>query len=174
LAFSEDTKEDAMLAIREQESIEEKVIISTCNNEEIFSGVESVEAGKETIEQFFVTWFRLEEDDFIEFLQITHDEDAINHLYKLTVGLNSMVLGETQILSQVREAFITAQQLKVTGKIFNELFKRAITFAKSAHSHTIIGEQAVSMSYVAVELSKKIFGKMKGTHAVIIGAGEMG
>lgn len=174
LAFSEDTKEDAMLTLREQDSIVENVIISTCNRTELFAVVESVEAGKDTLVQFLADWFQLEEDDFIDFLQITHDEDAINHLYKLTVGLNSMVLGETQILGQVREAFLTAQQLKVTGKIFNELFKRAITFAKSAHSHTIIGEQAVSMSYVAVELSKKIFGKMKGKHAVIIGAGEMG
>src|SRR5690625_3174144 len=174
LAFSEDTKENAMLTLREQDTVVENVIISTCNRTELFAVVESLEAGKETLVQFLADWFQLEKDDFIDFLQIAHDQDAINHLYKLTVGLDSMVLGETQILGQVREAFLTAQQLKVTGKIFNELFKRAITFAKSAHSHTIIGEQAVSMSYVAVELSKKIFGKMKGKHAVIIGPGEMG
>lgn len=174
LAFSNDTKEEAMLSLMKQDTIIENVILSTCNRTELFAVVETVEAGKETLVQFLAEWFQLENEDFIDFLQFAHDESAIKHLYKLTVGLDSMVLGETQILGQVREAFLTSQQLKVIGKIFNELFKRAITFAKSAHSHTIIGQQAVSMSYVAVELSKKIFGKMKGKHAVIIGAGEMG
>src|SRR5699024_10237192 len=114
LAFSEDTKEDAMLTLRELDSIVENVIISTCNRTELFAVVESVEAGKDTLVQFLVEWFQLEEYDFIDFLHITHDEDAINHLYKFTVGLNSMVLGETQLLGQVREAFLTAQQLKAT------------------------------------------------------------
>src|SRR5690625_4227948 len=107
-------------------------------------------------------------------LTFEYDEDAIEHAFKLAVGLDSMVLGETQILGQVRDGFLTAQELKTTGKIFNQLFKRIITFAKSAHNNTVIGEHAVSISYVAVELSKKMFGQMKGKHAVILGAGEMG
>src|SRR5699024_12743816 len=111
--------------LKEQDCNIEKFIKFMCNRRDLFADVESVEAGKDTLVQFLADWFQLEEDEFIDFLQITHDEDAINHLYKLTVDLNSMVLGETQILGQVREAFLTAQQLKVTGKIFNELFKRA-------------------------------------------------
>src|SRR5699024_2125388 len=117
LEFSEEKKEDTMINLREQYTIVENVIISTCNRTELFAVVESVEAGKETLVQFLAEWFQLEKNDFIDFLQIAHDQDAINHLYKLTVGLDSMVLGETQILGQVREAFLTAQQLKVTGKI---------------------------------------------------------
>src|SRR5690625_4368529 len=109
-----------------------------------------------------------------EKLQYKYYEKKIENAFKLTVGLDSMVLGETQILGQVREVFLTAQALKTTGKIFNELFKRIVTFAKSAHNNTVIGEHAVSISYVAVELSKKIFGQMEGKHAVILGAGEMG
>src|SRR5690625_3445303 len=124
--------------------------------------------------QFLSNWFDIPEVDLNEYLQFKYDEEAIEHAFKLTVGLDSMVLGETQILGQVREVFLTAQALKTTGKIFNELFKRIDTFAKSAHNNTVIGEHAVSISYVAVELSKKIFGQMEGKHAVILGAGEMG
>lgn len=174
IAFSEHTTDKAMTALANYESIMENVIISTCNRTELFAVTDSVETGQKSLVNFLADWFQTETCTFSDFLQFEQDEAAIEHLYKLTVGLHSMVLGETQILGQVRDAFLKSQQLKMTGKIFNELFKRAITFAKSAHSQTIIGEQAVSMSYVAVELSKKIFGKMKGKHAVIIGAGEMG
>lgn len=174
LAFSENTNHEAMTVLANYESIMENVIISTCNRTELFAVTECIELGQQSLVSFFADWFQVKIDTFIDFLDFEKNEAAIQHLYKLTVGLDSMVLGETQILGQVRDTFLTSQQLKVTGKIFNELFKRAITFAKSAHSHTIIGEQAVSMSYVAVELSKKIFGKMNGKHAVIIGAGEMG
>jgi glutamyl-tRNA reductase len=85
-----------------------------------------------------------------------------------------MVLGETQILGQVRDAFITAQKMETTGTIFNELFKQAVTFAKRAHKETGIGEHAVSVSYAAVQLARKIFGDLGSKQAVIYGAGEMG
>src|SRR5699024_10821588 len=156
------------------EEILENIILSTCNRTEIYVLVESFHSGRQSVITFLKHWFHIEEEEFTEYLQLSKDNDAINHTFKLAVGLDSMVLGETQILGQVRDAFLTAQQLHVTGKIFNELFKRVITFAKSAHSNTIIGEQAVSISYVAVELSKKIFGKINENHVVIIGAGEMG
>jgi glutamyl-tRNA reductase len=85
-----------------------------------------------------------------------------------------MVLGETQILGQVRDSFLLAQEEKTTGTIFNELFKQAITLAKKAHNETEIGENAVSVSYAAVELAKKIFGSLENKHVVIVGAGKMG
>ncbi len=174
LTFSEIDVEEAMLSLSEQDHILENIILSTCNRTEVFTVVESIEAGKDVVMQFLSNWFDMPEVDLNEHLQFKYDEEAIEHAFKLTVGLDSMVLGETQILGQVREVFLTAQALKTTGKIFNELFKRIVTFAKSAHNNTVIGEHAVSISYVAVELSKKIFGQMAGKHAVILGAGEMG
>ena len=174
LTFSETGVQEAMITLSEQEYILENIILSTCNRTEIFTVVESIEAGKEVVIQFLSNWFDMSETIFASHLTFEYDEDAIEHAFKLAVGLDSMVLGETQILGQVRDGFLTAQELKTTGKIFNELFKRIITFAKSAHNNTVIGEHAVSISYVAVELSKKIFGQMKGKHAVILGAGEMG
>src|SRR5690625_5881427 len=85
-----------------------------------------------------------------------------------------MILGEKQILGQIREAFFTAQNVKTTGTIFNELFKKAVTFSKRAHKDTAIGEHAVSVSYAAVRLARKIFGDLQNKHVVINGAGEMG
>ncbi|PTK45453.1 glutamyl-tRNA reductase, partial [Staphylococcus nepalensis] len=100
-------------------------------------------------------------------------DEAVEHLFNVTSGLDSIVLGETQILGQMRDAFFTAQEVGTTGTIFNHLFKQAITFAKRAHHESDIADNAVSVSYAAVELAKKVFGNLKSQHAVIIGAGEM-
>lgn len=86
--------------------------------------------------------------------------------------MDSIVLGETQILGQMRDAFFLAQDIQTTGTIFNHLFKQAITFAKKAHNETDIADNAVSVSYAAVELAKKVFGKLKGKQTIIIGAGK--
>lgn len=85
-----------------------------------------------------------------------------------------MVLGETQILGQVKKSFLAGQEHGTTGTVFNQLFKQAVTFAKRAHAETAIGENAVSVSYAAVELGKKIFGSLKNKHIAILGAGKMG
>jgi len=174
LSFSEDDVVEAMQALLTCDQVLENVIVSTCNRTELFAVVEETDAGIASMENFLMDWFQLKEDKVIPYLEYLIDDEAIEHLFKLVVGLDSMVIGETQILGQVRNAFLTAQSKHITGKIFNELFKRAVTFAKRAHKDTAISEQAVSISYVAVELSKKIFGDMKDRHVVILGAGEMG
>lgn len=116
----------------------------------------------------------MEKDEFSPYLFIYEQDAAVEHLFKVICGLNSMVLGETQILGQVRNSFLTGQQAGSTGTIFNHLFKEAITIAKKGHSETEIGSNAVSVSYAAVELAKKIFGNLKDKHVLIIGAGKMG
>jgi len=174
LSFSEDDVVEAMQVLSTCDQVLENVIVSTCNRTELFAVVDETDAGIASMENFLMDWFQLKEDEVIPYLEYLIDDEAIEHLFKLVVGLDSMVIGETQILGQVRNAFLTAQSKHTTGKIFNELFKRAVTFAKRAHKDTAISEQAVSISYVAVELSKKIFGDMKDRHVVILGAGEMG
>ncbi|MGM8366338.1 glutamyl-tRNA reductase [Virgibacillus sp. W0181] len=174
LTFSESTIEDAMTHLKNEKSILENVIISTCNRTEIYAVVDQLHTGRYYIKQFLANWFQIDKEDFTTYLHIVENDGAIEHLFRVTAGLNSMVLGETQILGQVRDAFLTAQKIKTTGTIFNELFKQAITFAKRSHKETAIGEQAVSVSYAAVELAKKIFGSMDNKHVVIFGAGEMG
>src|SRR5699024_12253083 len=97
---------------------------------------------------------------------------AILHLFRMATGLDSLVIGETQILSQVKDALSIAQNHKSTDKLFNELFKRVSTFATRMHKETAVGEQAVSVSYVAVELARKVFGDIKDKHVLGSGAGE--
>lgn len=172
LSFSEETVKMAMLALQERHGISENIIISTCNRTEIFVVTENANSATSSIQHFLADWFQLSSHDFSMFFSSLEDEDAIDHLFKLATGLDSMVIGETQILGQVRNAFLAAQASGTSQKIFNELFKRVITFAKRAHRDTGIGEQAVSISYAAVELSRKFFGNIRGKHIVILGAGE--
>lgn len=174
LAFSEETIKEAMTHLNNQKSVLENVIFSTCNRTEIYAVVDQLHTGRHYVKQFLIDWFNIEKEEFSSYLEILENDRAIEHLLRVSVGLNSMVLGETQILGQVRDAFSHAQKIKTTGTIFNELFKQAITFAKRTHSNTSIGEQAVSVSYVAVELAKKIFGNIANKRIVIVGAGEMG
>lgn len=173
-AFSESSVGQAMLELNQRKSILENVIVSTCNRTEIYAVVDQIHTGRYYIKQFLADWFNVPMEEFAHYLQILENDGAIEHLFRVSAGLNSMVLGETQILGQVKDAFLMAQSLETTGTIFNELFKQAITFAKRAHKETAIGEHAVSVSYAAVELSKKIFGDITDKHVVIYGAGEMG
>lgn len=174
LTFDSESSCDAHKKLREQKSVLENVIVSTCNRTEIYAVVDQIHTGRYYIMAFLSEWFNLEIDEFAPFLSVYENEQAVEHLFRVTCGLNSMVLGETQILGQVRESFLLAQEEKTTGTIFNELFKQAITLAKKAHNETEIGENAVSVSYAAVELAKKIFGSLQNKHVVILGAGKMG
>lgn len=173
-AFSSDTIIDAMKQLNDQKSILENVIISTCNRTEIYAVTDQLHTGRYYVKQFLADWFNVEMHEFTPYLQIIDNDNAIEHLLRVSTGLNSMVLGETQILGQVRDSFLLAQENNTTGMIFNELFKRVITFAKTSHFKTAIGEHAVSISYAAVELAKKIFGNIENKKVAILGAGEMG
>lgn len=174
LAFAEDTVADAMIELKHEKSILENVILSTCNRTEIYAVVDQLHTGKYYIKRFLSQWFNIDMKEFEPYLQINENDDAIEHLFRVTTGLNSMVLGETQILGQIRDAFLLAQKNETTGTMFNELFKQAVTFSKRTHKETAISENAVSISYAAVQLAKKIFGDISDKHVVINGAGEMG
>src|SRR5699024_12327126 len=107
-------------------------------------------------------------------LTYMRDEMAIHHLFRMATGLDSLVNGETQILGQVKDALSIAQNHKSTDKLFNELYKRVITYDKRMHKETAVGEQAVSVSYVTLELARKVFGDIKDKHVLVIGAGVTG
>ncbi|NRD76028.1 glutamyl-tRNA reductase [Bacillus sp. BRMEA1] len=174
LTFNETELGEAIKKLTSKKSILENVILSTCNRTEIYAVVDQLHTGRFYIKQFLAEWFELEQTEFSPFLSIFEDDGAVEHLFNVTCGLNSMVLGETQILGQVRTSFMLAQEQETTGSVFNHLFKQAITLAKKAHSETEIGANAVSVSYAAVELAKKIFGSLANKHVLIFGAGKMG
>ncbi len=174
LTFPATELERAMLQLKKQKSILENVIVSTCNRTEIYAVVDQLHTGRYYIKKFLADWFDLEIEHISPYLSIYENDGAIDHLFRVTCGLDSMIIGETQILGQIRSSFLQAQQAKTVGTIFNELFKQAVTTAKRAHSETTIGGNAVSVSYAAVELAKKIFGKLNNCHVLILGAGKMG
>lgn len=173
VSFSPEQLSEAMKALKETKSILECVIISTCNRTEVYAVVDQIHTGRYYMKAFLANWFKINKDELSPFLLIKESDHAIEHLFKVTSGLQSMVLGETQILGQVRDSFLLGQKEGTTGTIFNHLFKQAITFAKRCHSETEIGENAVSVSYAAVELAKKIFGGLNDKNILIIGAGKM-
>lgn len=174
LTFNSSELGNALQVLKGKKSILENVILSTCNRTEIYAVVDQLHTGRYYIKEFLSQWFDLRTEEFSPFLSFYEQDGAIDHLFNVACGLNSMILGETQILGQVRSGFLQAQEEDCTGTIFNQLFKEAITLAKRAHSDTEIGANAVSVSYAAVELAKKIFGSLEGKHVLILGAGKMG
>ncbi|MGM9923807.1 MAG: glutamyl-tRNA reductase [Bacillus sp. (in: firmicutes)] len=174
LSFNEGELADAMVALQQKKSILENIIISTCNRTEIYAVVDQIHTGRYYIKEFLSQWFDLPTEDFAPYLFIYSADQAVDHLFQVSCGLNSMILGETQILGQVRSSFALAQQKETIGTVFNQLFKQAVTLAKRAHSETEINTNAVSVSYAAVELAKKIFGSLNNKNVLVIGAGKMG
>lgn len=173
-ALAEEQLSEALQMLKSTTSIMECVIVATCNRTEIYAIVDRAQICGHYVRLFMEKWFGLSREQFTNFLYMYEDQQAIEHLFKVSSGLDSMVIGETQILGQVKHAFLEAQQLKTTGTVFNMLFKQAITLAKRAHSETKIGELAVSVSYAAVELGKHIFGNFHNKSVMIFGAGETG
>ncbi|EZP76357.1 glutamyl-tRNA reductase [Parageobacillus genomosp. 1] len=174
LTFGEPELADAMKRLQQQKSILENVIVSTCNRTEIYAVVDQLHTGRYYIKAFLADWFHIDLDTLTPYLNVLENEAAVEHLFRVASGLDSMILGETQILGQVKTSYLLAQEAGTVGTIFNHLFKQAVTFAKRAHSETEIGANAVSVSYAAVELAKKIFGDLSSKHVLIIGAGKMG
>lgn len=174
LSFQPQELTDAMKQLKEQKSILENVIVSTCNRTEIYAVVDQLHTGRYYIKAFLADWFGLEKEEISPYLTIFEQDGALEHLCRVACGLDSMILGETQILGQVRTSFLQAQENNTTGTVFNQLFKQVISLAKRSHSETDIGANAVSVSYAAVELAKKIFGDLRSKHVLILGAGKMG
>lgn len=172
-ALAEQELPKALRILGQTTSILEGVVVATCNRTEIYAVVDRPYLCGHYVRAFMEQWFQIPRKEFTPYLYMYEDDQAIAHLFRVACGLDSMIVGETQILGQVRDAFLLAQQLKVTGTLFNRLFKQAVTFAKRAHSETSIGESAVSVSYAAVELGKRIFGRFDNKRVMIIGAGKM-
>lgn len=170
------TEGDLALAhqeLKQTNGIMECVIVGTCNRTELYVVVDREHLCGHYLRGFIEKWFGVPREQFAKHLYIYENEKAIQHLFQVTSGLDSMVIGETQILGQVRDAMQLAQQTQTTGVIFNTLFKQAVTLAKRAHTETGIGDNPVSVSYAAVELGKRIFGSYDHKKVLIIGAGKM-
>lgn len=174
MTFSVEGLGRSLQRLRNTKSILECVILSTCNRMELYVVSDQPHTGRHFSKVFLESEFGIPKEEFVNNLYVKEDDHAVHHLFRVVSGLDSMVLGETQILGQVKDAFVTAQAEKVTGTIFNQLFKQALTLGKRIQSTTEIGQNAVSVSYAAVELGKKMFSTFTGKTVLLLGAGETG
>lgn len=173
VTFQDNEVVEALHALRDQKSVLEATLLSTCNRTELYVVSDQEHTGAYYTRKFLADWFGVDYERIKNMTELKVQDDAVRHLFNVTAGLDSIVLGETQILGQIRDAFLRAQEEHTTGTIFNKLFKEAITVAKRGHSETDISKNAVSMSYAAVELAKRIFQNVKESKVLVIGAGEM-
>ena len=162
----------ALSALAARNVTREAVVLSTCNRAEIYGGAESDEAA-ESCGRFISEFHGIAWDALAPHVVIYRGPAAADHLFRVAAGLDSLVVGEPQILGQVKDAFATAAGLKSTGALTNRLFTSAFSVGKRVRSETGLGEGAVSVSYAAIALAKKIFGELDGLNVLILGAGEM-
>lgn len=151
--------------------IREAVLLSTCNRVEIYSWAN--EGGEDHIISILEESKGISSRAFVPSLYVYRGREAVRHIFRVASSLDSMVLGEPQIVGQVKEAFEEALTCDATGVILNQLMKKALSVSKRVRTETAIGESAVSVSYAAVELAKKIFGDLSNRKAMLVGAGEM-
>lgn len=171
-AMTAESIKSGLRHIEDLPGISEAVVLSTCNRTEMYA-VLSSEAGKDSLKEFFLTLSgNTEADAKPEYFYYFTGESCIRHLFEVVSGLDSMVLGESQILNQVKTAYTMALAEKATGTILNTLFHRAITTGKRVRTETHISYNAVSVSYAAVQMAQKILGTLEGKTALIVGAGE--
>ncbi len=173
LAFDEKQLAAAEEVLANIPGIDEKVILSTCNRVEIYAHMEDEESGIAAIKRFLYRYHEIPDGTLDDFFYTYKSDEAVEHLFSVAGSLDSMVVGEPQILGQVKDAYQSARNLKATGRILNQLFEKAFSVAKRIRTETAIAENAVSVSYAAVDLAQKIFGHLDGRVVLLIGAGEM-
>ncbi len=163
----------ALTAMRELECIKEGFFLSTCNRVEALITTEAAEEAKQFVISMMSRLGNIPEENFSSSLYTFEDTDAVRHILRVASSLDSMVVGEPQILGQLKEAYAQASRHKTSGVIINRLMHRAFHAAKRVRTETQICEAAVSISYAAVKLAKKIFHVLDGKKVLLIGAGEM-
>ena len=173
LAFSPVDTEAALESLISHPAIEESVLLSTCNRVEIVMAAARPEDAIAAAKNFLATFKRVDLQKFEPALYLHQGQDAVRHLFRVAASLDSMMVGEPQILGQIKEAYRKATIKKTSGVILNRLLHRAFFVAKRVRSETGIGDHAVSISYAAIELARKIFGALEGKRVLMIGAGEM-
>lgn len=172
LAFTAEETIHALKALTESEDIREAMIFSTCNRMEILF-IPAHENGTKAMVSFLSEYKNVPTSQFQDALYIYRGSDAIKHLFRVASSLDSMILGEPQILGQVKSAYRSTIATKSSGVIINRLMHKAFSIAKKVRRETGIGDNAVSISYAAIELANKIFSDLSERRVMLLGAGEM-
>jgi glutamyl-tRNA reductase len=173
LAFNGEKLEEGLLRLGGLQGIEEAIILSTCNRVEMYLEVKNPEEAFDQIKVFLSEFHGLSSSALDKSLYLHKDLDAVRHVFRVGSSLDSMVVGEPQILGQLKDAFEFALGKKTTGILLNRLMKKTISVAKRVRTETRIAENAVSISFAALELARKIFTDLPEKSFMLLGAGEM-
>src|SRR5688500_1217527 len=175
LAFDDAACAAGLRTLVDGQVVREGLIVSTCNRVEILSATanDHIDLGTGRVTQFLDTSGNLPSGFLQDHLYRHTDEEAVRHLFRVASSLDSMVVGEPQVLGQVRHAYSVAVEAGTAGRVLNRLVHHTLRVAKRVRTETGIAANAVSISYMAVELGKKIFGSLKGCTVMLVGAGEM-
>jgi glutamyl-tRNA reductase len=173
LDFSSRDLGAAVEALATQSSTAESVVLSTCNRSEVYVASDNPARARDEIIEFLSQYHSLPPASFTPHLFWLSDEAAAKHLFRVAAGLDSLVVGEPQILGQVKGAFEMASGRRCTGPMLSKLFHWSFGVGKRVRTETALGEGAVSISFAAVALARKIFGKLEGRRVLVIGAGEI-
>lgn len=173
LAFDGKKLEEGLKGLVALREVQETVVLSTCNRVEIYANVKDEEAASMAIMDFLSDFHSIRKELLGSALYFRRGDEGVRHVFRVASSLDSMVVGEPQILGQLKDAFEFALGKKSTGVLLNKLMKKAISVAKRVRTETRIAENAVSISFAAVELAKKIFSDLKDKSVILLGAGEM-
>jgi len=173
LSLGKEELDKAMGDIQGITTIKESMVLSTCNRVEILFTSERKKEAQASIIRFFSLLSGIPRNELEPLLYIYHDQEAIRHIFRVGASLDSMIIGEPQILGQLKEAYRIAVDHKSSSVTLNRLMHRTFSLAKRIRTTTSIAGFPVSISFAAVELAKKIFGELKGKGVLLIGAGEM-
>ena len=165
---------EALRALSSHSDIREVVVLSTCNRTEVYAVAERFHGAHTDILQFLCETSGLSADDITPHLYSQFDDDAVVHLFEVAAGIDSAVLGETEIVGQVRDAWDFAMKQGTSRSTLNLLFRYALESGKRARTETGISRSTASVAHAAVEMSEEILGTLKGKRVLVVGAGEMG
>jgi glutamyl-tRNA reductase len=173
-AFPPHKMGEALIALRDYEAVKEALMLQTCGRLEIYAELEDYEEGVKQIRQFLGNFRHGGVEDMDSYMYTLLGSQAIDHLFRVSTGLDSMLIGEAEILAQVKDAFIQGQRAQSLGKTLHSLFREAINAGKAARTQTDIGGQSVSIATAAVTFAMAHVGDLQGTSVVVVGAGKMG
>jgi glutamyl-tRNA reductase len=171
LAFRKEGLPEALARVRAQAGLEEAVILSTCNRVEVYG--RASHSCADAVAEFLARYHERRLEDIAPHLYRLEGEGAVRPAFRGAASLDSMVMGEPQILGQVKEAYLVAETAGSLGSVLTALRNRSVAAAKRARTETAIGRNAVSISHVAVELARKIFGDLRDRSVLLVGAGKM-
>jgi glutamyl-tRNA reductase len=175
VVFSRDEAQATLRRIREEHNVPQALLLSTCNRTELYALVPDPEATEDRLRQtLFLDRIGEQNGDRGRYLYRREGDEAVQHLFRVACGLDSLVLGEQEILGQVKTAYEISRSVEAAGSVFHRLATRAFHVGKRARTDTQIGLGAVSVAFAAVELAEKVFQSLEGRGALLVGAGENG